>query len=81
MPTPYRLLAPAVLPCDPECSVLRDAAVDVDSTGRIGYVGPSADAPESSAPVVACSGILLPGLVNVRVTPRSRYEPSANSHL
>jgi 5-methylthioadenosine/S-adenosylhomocysteine deaminase len=65
MPTPYRLLAPAVLPCDPECSVLRDAAVDVDSTGRIGYVGPAADAPESSAPVVACSGILLPGLVNV----------------
>ncbi|OLT17672.1 ethylammeline chlorohydrolase [Pseudonocardia sp. CNS-139] len=59
-----RLTAPVVLPCDPACSVLRDAAVDVDAGGRITYVGPLATAPESSAPVTALSGALLPGLVN-----------------
>ncbi|HET9144322.1 amidohydrolase [Actinophytocola sp.] len=60
----YRLRAPVVLPCDPECSVLRDAVLDIDERGRIGYVGPAAAAPESPATVLDCSGILLPGLVN-----------------
>ncbi len=59
-----RLRAPVVLPCDPECSVLRDAAVDVLPDGRIGYVGPYLDAPEQAGEVRDLPGILLPGLVN-----------------
>jgi 5-methylthioadenosine/S-adenosylhomocysteine deaminase len=62
--TARRLTAPVVLPCDPGCSVLRDAAVDVDATGRITYVGPLAGAPVNDAPVTALPGALLPGLVN-----------------
>ena len=30
-----RLVAPVVLPCDPGCSVLRDAVVDVAADGRV----------------------------------------------
>src|SRR5262245_20653693 len=59
-----RLHAPIVLPCDPECGVLRDAVVDVDDAGRIGYVGPVADAPEFTGEVRSLPGILLPGMVN-----------------
>jgi 5-methylthioadenosine/S-adenosylhomocysteine deaminase len=59
-----RLTAPVVLPCDEQCSVLRDAVVDVDATGRIGYVGPSTTAPPAPGPELALTGILLPGLVN-----------------
>lgn len=59
-----RLRAPVVLPCDPECSVLRDAVVDVRPDGRIGYVGPHSDVPESEEPVRELPGILLPGLIN-----------------
>ena len=62
--TSIRFTAPVVLPCDPACSVLRDAVVDVDAAGRIGYVGPRATAPASAAPVRALPGALLPGLVN-----------------
>ena len=62
--TRVRLAAPVVLPCDPECSVLRDAVVDVDADGRIAYVGPQAQAPESDAPVRQVPGVLMPGLVN-----------------
>src|SRR5690348_17209225 len=58
-----RLRAPVVLPCDPACSVLRDAVVDVEA-GRITHVGPAADAPEHPGETVDCPGILLPGLVN-----------------
>lgn len=58
-----RLRAPIVLPCDPGCSVLRDAVVDIEDDGRIGYVGPFADAP-GDVPVTELPGILLPGLVN-----------------
>ncbi|GAA3859839.1 amidohydrolase [Saccharothrix violaceirubra] len=58
-----RLHAPLVLPCDPECSVLRDAVVDVVD-GRIAHVGPRADAPEFAGEVREVTGILLPGLVN-----------------
>ncbi|MBB5806711.1 5-methylthioadenosine/S-adenosylhomocysteine deaminase [Saccharothrix ecbatanensis] len=58
-----RLHAPVVLPCDPACTVLRDAVVDVVD-GRVAYVGPEADAPEFSGEVRRLSGILLPGLVN-----------------
>jgi 5-methylthioadenosine/S-adenosylhomocysteine deaminase len=59
-----RLRAPVVLPCDPTCSVLRDAVIDIDADGRISHVGPAATAPEPPAVVRDCAGILLPGLVN-----------------
>jgi 5-methylthioadenosine/S-adenosylhomocysteine deaminase len=62
--TPRRLVAPVVLPCDPRCSVLRDAVVDVGEDGRIAHVGPRATAPPSAAPVTELPGALLPGLVN-----------------
>lgn len=59
-----RLTAPVVLPCDPGCTVLRDAMVDVDDAGRIAWVGERAAAPPSAAPVRALPGLLMPGLVN-----------------
>jgi 5-methylthioadenosine/S-adenosylhomocysteine deaminase len=58
-----RLHAPVVLPCDPSCSVLRDAVVDVVD-GRITYVGGASDAPAFDGEIRQLSGILLPGLVN-----------------
>ncbi|GGS19558.1 amidohydrolase family protein [Actinokineospora fastidiosa] len=58
-----RLRAPIVLPCDPACSVLRDAVVDVVD-GRISHVGPAATAPEVDLPTRSLTGILMPGLVN-----------------
>lgn len=62
---PLRLNAPAVLPCDPRCSVLRDATVDIDTAGRISFCGPRGSAPDrAGAVVVELSGILLPGLIN-----------------
>ncbi|MDQ3899387.1 MAG: amidohydrolase family protein [Actinomycetota bacterium] len=60
-----RLTAPVVLPCDEQCTVLRDAVVDVDDAGRLSYVGPSAGVPAGSGPMLALTGILMPGLVNV----------------
>ncbi|MDQ3789540.1 MAG: amidohydrolase family protein, partial [Actinomycetota bacterium] len=60
----FRLRAPIVLPCDPSCSVLRDGVVDVDSSGRLGYVGPADGAPTTEAPVRQLDGILMPGMVN-----------------
>jgi 5-methylthioadenosine/S-adenosylhomocysteine deaminase len=59
-----RLTAPVVLPCDELCTVLRDAVVDVDATGRISYVGRSAAAPPAPGPELALTGILMPGLIN-----------------
>ncbi|MDQ4020542.1 MAG: amidohydrolase family protein [Actinomycetota bacterium] len=59
-----RLTAPVILPCDEQCSVLRDAVVDVDSVGRILHIGSSAEAPPAPGPVRALTGILMPGLVN-----------------
>ncbi|HEX4725837.1 MAG TPA: amidohydrolase family protein, partial [Pseudonocardiaceae bacterium] len=60
-----RLHAPIVLPCDPTCSVLRDAVVDINDDGRIEFVGPIDDAPaRQQGPVRRLDGILLPGLVN-----------------
>ncbi|HEU0087999.1 MAG TPA: amidohydrolase family protein [Pseudonocardiaceae bacterium] len=59
-----RLAAPVVLPCDAQCSVLRDTVVDVDATGRISHVGPRAGAPPPPGPVHPLSGVLVPGLVN-----------------
>lgn len=58
-----RLAAPVVLPCDPGCTVLRDAVVDVVD-GRITHVGPLATAPPATGPVHQLPGALLPGLVN-----------------
>jgi 5-methylthioadenosine/S-adenosylhomocysteine deaminase len=58
-----RFAAPVVLPCDPACSVLRNAAVDI-ADGRIIWVGPVAEAPPAPGPVRALPGLLLPGLVN-----------------
>ncbi len=59
-----RLAAPVILPCDEQCTVLRDAVVDVDSAGRIVHIGPSAEAPATLGPVLALTGILMPGLIN-----------------
>ncbi|WP_329167462.1 amidohydrolase family protein (plasmid) [Streptomyces sp. NBC_01717] len=61
-----RFFVPVVLPADPDCSVLRDAVVDVGPDGRITYCGAASAAP-SITENVACSvlpGILTPGLVN-----------------
>lgn len=62
--TAVRLAAPVVLPCDAACSVLRDAVVDIDVDGRIGWVGLRADAPATDAPLRTLPGALLPGLIN-----------------
>lgn len=64
--TTARFSASVVLPCDSACSVLRDAVVDVDATGRITHVGPAASAPALPADAHhrALPGILLPGLIN-----------------
>ncbi len=59
-----RFAAPVVLPCDPDCTVLRDAVVDVDADGRICWVGPRACAPPGPSASHELSGVLLPGLVN-----------------
>ncbi|MGH3874667.1 MAG: amidohydrolase family protein [Pseudonocardiaceae bacterium] len=59
-----RLAAPVLLVCDEPCTVLRDAVLDVDSTGRISHLGPAAGAPAAPGPVHALPGILMPGLVN-----------------
>ncbi|MFJ9031046.1 amidohydrolase family protein [Streptomyces sp. NPDC102274] len=46
-------------------SVLRDAVVDVDATGRVAYCGPAADAPGTGQVAeTRLTGILMPGLVN-----------------
>jgi 5-methylthioadenosine/S-adenosylhomocysteine deaminase len=58
-----RLRASAVLPCDPSCTVLRDAVVDVVD-GRVAYCGPAAEAPPHEGPERQLTGILMPGLVN-----------------
>jgi 5-methylthioadenosine/S-adenosylhomocysteine deaminase len=58
-----RFTAPVVLPCDPSCSVLRNAAVDVVD-GRVTWVGPVAEAPPAPGAVRQLPGVLLPGLVN-----------------
>jgi 5-methylthioadenosine/S-adenosylhomocysteine deaminase len=64
MTNAFRLHASVVLPCDPACSVLRDAVVDVTADGRVGHVGPAATAPPTEHPVRRLPGILLAGLVN-----------------
>jgi 5-methylthioadenosine/S-adenosylhomocysteine deaminase len=61
---PFRLRAPVLLPCDPACSVIRDAVLDVDAAGRISWCGPADAAPDGPSLVVERTGILLPGLVN-----------------
>ena len=63
--TALRLTAPLALPCDPACTVLRDAVVDIEADGRLGYCGPRARAPSHDGQVRTLSGMLLPGLVNI----------------
>jgi 5-methylthioadenosine/S-adenosylhomocysteine deaminase len=62
--TGVRLLAPVMLPCDPGCSVIRDAALDITASGRIAFAGPRQSAPSTEAPVRTLPGALLPGLIN-----------------
>jgi 5-methylthioadenosine/S-adenosylhomocysteine deaminase len=62
--TGVRLVAPVMLPCDPACSIVRDAALDITADGRIAFAGPRLSAPSTDAPVRALPGALLPGLVN-----------------
>jgi 5-methylthioadenosine/S-adenosylhomocysteine deaminase len=62
--TGTRLAAPAILPCDPGCSVLRDGVLDIDTGGRIAWCGPAAQAPPAPPVVHELPGVLLPGLVN-----------------
>jgi 5-methylthioadenosine/S-adenosylhomocysteine deaminase len=62
--TGVRLVAPVMLPCDPACSVVRDAALDITADGRIAFAGPRRSAPSTDAPVRTLPGALLPGLVN-----------------
>src|SRR2546422_568259 len=66
MPTVLRLHTPMALPCDPTCSVVRDAVVDVDADGHVAYCGPRDSAPERprDADVRECGGVLMPGLIN-----------------
>jgi len=66
MSTALRLHAPIALPCDPACTVIRDAVLDVDEQGRVVFCGPRAEAPPRSpdSDVRECGGILLPGLIN-----------------
>jgi len=59
-----RLHAEIVLPCDQTCGVLRDAVVDIDDSGRLGYVGPFASAPRFTGPARSLPGILMPGMIN-----------------
>ena len=61
---PLRLRAPIGLACDAACTVWRDAVVDIEASGRLGYCGPAAAAPAWSGPVRDLTGILLPGLIN-----------------
>ena len=61
-----RYSAPYVIPADPECSVLRNGVVDVDSRGVITWCGMASAAPscDSSVEKIALTGILTPGLIN-----------------
>jgi 5-methylthioadenosine/S-adenosylhomocysteine deaminase len=62
---PHRFTARAVVVGDRAGTVVRDAVVDV-ADGRIGWVGPAAEAsPAGDAEVVELPGVLMPGLVNV----------------
>lgn len=66
MPIALRLHAPMLLPCDPACSVVRDAVVDIDVHGRLAYCGTREQAPALPHDTVVreCAGMLLPGLIN-----------------
>lgn len=66
MRTTTRLRAPIILPCDQDCSVLRDAVLDVDEAGRIVHCGPESTAPAlpNEAEILSYQGILLPGMIN-----------------
>jgi 5-methylthioadenosine/S-adenosylhomocysteine deaminase len=59
----FRLRADAVVTVDDDGSLFRPGTIDVVGD-RITWVGPSAEAPASSAEEVAIGGLVLPGLVN-----------------
>jgi 5-methylthioadenosine/S-adenosylhomocysteine deaminase len=60
----HRFTARAVVVGDRAGTVIPDAVLDV-TDGRIGWVGPAAEAPPADdAEVVELPGVLLPGLVN-----------------
>ncbi|MEO3876163.1 amidohydrolase family protein [Nonomuraea sp. B12E4] len=60
-----RYYAPIVLPVAADFSVVRDAILDVDGSGRITYCGRAAEAPPTEGAIeTRLSGILMPGLVN-----------------
>jgi 5-methylthioadenosine/S-adenosylhomocysteine deaminase len=61
-----------MLACDAQCTVVRDAAVDVAADGRIGYAGTRQNAPDWAGEVRDLTGILMPGMVNTHAhTPMS----------
>jgi 5-methylthioadenosine/S-adenosylhomocysteine deaminase len=65
LPPVTRLTAPALLPCDPACTVLRDGVLDIAGDGRITWCGPASEAPPApEATVHRLDGLLMPGLVN-----------------
>jgi 5-methylthioadenosine/S-adenosylhomocysteine deaminase len=59
-----RYTAEYVLPCDGTGTVITGGVVDVTADGLLGYVGPAGAAPATAEPVVAMTGLLMPGLVN-----------------
>ncbi|RZT89192.1 5-methylthioadenosine/S-adenosylhomocysteine deaminase [Pseudonocardia sediminis] len=71
-PTVQRLTAPVALSCAPGFPIVRDAVLDVDTTGRIAFFGRAVDAPPSDATVRPLPGLLMPGMVNTHChTPMS----------
>ncbi len=62
----HRYLCDLALACDDNFSVVADAALDVDTSGRIAWFGPAAQAPEAAAdtPTSKLDGVVMPGLIN-----------------
>ncbi|MBA3524150.1 MAG: amidohydrolase [Geodermatophilaceae bacterium] len=63
MPAAHRYRAGAAVLGDRAGTVIPDVVLDV-SDGRIAFVGPAAEAPDSAAPTTTLPGLIAPGLVN-----------------